>query len=33
VTDVRAKFFREHRDLWSKWVTAEAATRIDAALK
>lgn len=33
VADVRATFFREHRELWSKWVTAEAAGRIDAALK
>lgn len=33
VADVRAKFFREHRELWSKWVTAEAAGKIDAALK
>ena len=33
VADVRAKFFREHRELWSKWVTADAAMKIDAALK
>ncbi len=33
VADVRAKFFREHRALWSKWVTPQAVGRIDAALK
>ncbi len=33
VATVRAAFFREHRELWSQWVPADVAGRIDAALK
>jgi glycine betaine/proline transport system substrate-binding protein len=30
--EVSRQFFREHRDIWSTWVPAEVAGRIDAAL-
>ncbi|UTW09588.1 ABC transporter substrate-binding protein [Pseudomonas benzenivorans] len=30
--DVSRQFYREHRDIWSTWVPAEVAARIDAAL-
>ncbi|MCY1367352.1 hypothetical protein D9M69_542810 [compost metagenome] len=26
-------FFRQHRDIWSSWVPAEVAQRVDASLK
>ena len=33
VGEVRAQFLRQHREIWSHWVPAEVATRLDTSLK
>ncbi|MDW5530015.1 ABC transporter substrate-binding protein [Pseudomonas aeruginosa] len=33
VGEVRAQFLRQHREIWSHWVPAEVAARLDTSLK